>query len=292
MAKNYKLSQEIKGFIIAQKKTDQKLSCRALTGLIKEHFQVNISKSLINNVIKESNLSSPVGRRGERQLIAVKPPYELKISRKDVEFMENGGFFFLKAADIKLGLTYHLSEILSGYYPDIPKHLHQRIIQTLMYSPFFKNKMSLWLFIGSEVPDESMARYSQQFIKAPFDSLKGSLESLGITHNISDINNLCKEALFRLNSYILHFFPPEYQFLDFLSMQKRFYSLPARLEKKGNLLVIQLFYPPDFLWMNDIIWQEGFLAAANKLNEAKIITPENEQIWIIPQVELSEGNAF
>ena len=48
MAKHYKLTEEIKQFIIAQKKANLKLSCRTLTSLIQERFQVTLSKSLIN----------------------------------------------------------------------------------------------------------------------------------------------------------------------------------------------------------------------------------------------------
>ena len=206
--------------------------------------------------------------------------------------MENGGFFFLKAADIMLGFISNLTEVLSGYFPGLSKQAHHRIIEALIYSPFFKDKKSLWLLIGGGVSAESLTQYTQQFTQLPFAQLKESVESLGINHKFNEINKLWQMSLLRLSSYIVHFFPSEYQFLDFLAMQERFYSLPARLERKGNLLIIQLFYPSSFFWVNDIIWQEGFSYAANKVNDAKILTQENEQIWITPQVEFSQGNAF
>jgi hypothetical protein len=292
MTKYCKLNEEIKQFIIQQKKTNPKLSCRGLTSLIKERFQVNLSKSLINNVIKQSNLSSPVGRRRTKEAIVLKKPAERQIIRQEAEFMENGGFFFLKAADLKLGLTSQLAEVLSGYSPDLSKESHQAITEALIYSPLFKNKESLWLLIGKEVPQENLTQYSQQLIQVPFQELKGLVAKLGINHNLNEINGLWHKCLLRLNSYIVHFFPPEYQFLDFLAMQERFYCLPARLERKGGLRIIQLFYPKGFFWLNDIIWQEGFSYAANRVNEAKIFTPEKEQIWISPQVQFPEGNAF
>jgi len=292
MTKYCKLNEEIKQFIIQQKKANPKLSCRGLTSLIKERFQVNLSKSLINNVIKQSNLSSPVGRKRVKEAITFKKPAETQITGQQVEFMENGGFFFLKAADLKLGLTSHLVEILSGYFPGLTKENHQAITEALIYSPLFKNKKSLWLLTGREVLEESLTQYLQHLIPVPFLQLKESVARLGINHNISEINGLWRGCLLRLNAYIVHFFPPEYQFLDFLAMQERFYCLPARLERKGGLLIIQLFYPKGFFGINDIIWQEGFSYATNRVNEAKILTPHNEQIWISPQVQFLQGNAF
>ncbi len=292
MAKYCKLNEEIKQFIIQQKKTNPKLSCRNLTYLIKDRFQVNLSKSLINNVIKQSNLSSPVGRRRVKEAIALKKPPETQITGQQVEFMENGGLFFLKVADLKLGLTSHLVEILSGYFPGLAKESHQAITEALIYYPLFKNKKSLWLLTGREVPEESLTQYSQHLIQVPFLQLKESVTKFGINHNFNEINEVYQKFLLRLNAYIMHFFPPEYQFLDLLAMQERFYCLPARLERKGDLLIIQLFCPNGFFWLKDIIWQEGFCFAANRVNEAKIITPDNEQIWISPQVQFLQGNVF
>ncbi len=59
----YKLKNNVVEFIVGQKKTNESFSCRGLTGIIKEKFQIDISKSSINNVLKQENLSSPVGRR-------------------------------------------------------------------------------------------------------------------------------------------------------------------------------------------------------------------------------------
>ncbi len=292
MAKYYKLNEEIKQFIIQQKKTNPSVSCRSLVSLIKERFQVNLSKSLINTMFKQNNLSSPVGRRRAKEAVILKKPAETQITGQQLEFVENGGFFFLKAADLKLGLTASLAEILAGYLPGLPKQSHQGIIEALVYAPFFKNKKSLWLIIGTEVSEGALSQYSSQLLQVPFPQLKESVGRLGINHKFNEINELYQKCLLRLNAYIVHSFPPEYQFLDFLAMRERFYGLPARLERKGGLLIIQLFYPSGFFWMNDIIWQEGFSYAANRINEAKILTPDSEQIWINPQAQFLEGNAF
>jgi len=63
----HKLKPEVKDFIIGQKKTNPALSCRNLTSLIIEQFQVNVSKSSINAIFKENNLSMPIGRRRKQK---------------------------------------------------------------------------------------------------------------------------------------------------------------------------------------------------------------------------------
>ena len=292
MAKYYKLNAEIKQFIVEQKRVNPKLSCRGLSVLIKEHFQVNISKSLINNVIKQGNLSSPVGRRRIKEAIIPKEPQETEIVKPEPEFMENGGFFFLKAADLKLGLTSRVAEALSAYSPNLPKENHQEIIEALICQPFFQHKKSLWLLVGREVAEESLTGYSQELLQVPFLKIKESVAKLSLDTNFNEIKDLWQKCLLRLNAYAVHFFPPEYQFLDFLAMQERFYGLPARIETKTGLLIIQLFYPKGFFGMNDMVWQEGFSYAVKRINEAKIFTLQKAQIWISPQVEFLEGNAF
>lgn len=59
----YKLTDKVKGFIIAQKKAQPNLSCRSLGKLAQKRFNLSISKSSINQIIKQTGLSSPVGRR-------------------------------------------------------------------------------------------------------------------------------------------------------------------------------------------------------------------------------------
>jgi len=73
----YKLKPEIREFILEQKKSNPLLSCRALTNLLENKFQIKVSKSSINSVIKETGLSLPVGRRRKkirRRITLVTPP--------------------------------------------------------------------------------------------------------------------------------------------------------------------------------------------------------------------------
>ena len=107
---------------------------------------------------------------------------------------------------------------------------------------------------------------------------------LGFDHNINEINELYQLILLRLNDYVqINFFPDIYQTLDFIAMQERFYSLLAKVENRPKLFKIQLFFPKNFAWEYDLVWQEDFFYAANKLNKSEIFTPQNEQFWISPR---------
>jgi hypothetical protein len=286
MPKFYKLNEEIKQFIIQHKMANQELSCRGLVSLVEERFQLALSKSSINSVILQHKLSSPVGRRKSKEVGIVNKPVAKPFNRQYVEFMENGGFYFLRAADIGLSLTLRLAKVLSGLLTDLSAEDVQEAMECSIYGPFFKDKRGLWLLMGKEPSQERIDQYSRQIAQIPIHLLNDSLGSASIGINIKDSNDLYHKCLIQLNSFITDFFPREYQFLSFSAMRERFYCLPAKLERKGSLLVIQLCCPAGFFGINDVIWHEGFSQAVNGINEAKILTPEKEQIWFNPQVQL------
>jgi hypothetical protein len=58
----YKLKEEVVEFILRQKQENPQISCRKLVDVIQANFQMSVSKSSINTIIKEANLSNPVGR--------------------------------------------------------------------------------------------------------------------------------------------------------------------------------------------------------------------------------------
>ncbi|NCB50138.1 MAG: helix-turn-helix domain-containing protein [Alphaproteobacteria bacterium] len=63
----YKLKQEVIDHIIAQKKENPELSCRQIAKMASDRFDVDISKSSVNTILKRSQLSSDIGRRSVRQ---------------------------------------------------------------------------------------------------------------------------------------------------------------------------------------------------------------------------------
>jgi len=103
----YKLKPEIVDFIVAYKKDHSSVSCRALGNLVREKFGVDVSKSSINVVIKDAQLSSPVGRRTVFSPHKIKPPQQIikqdfspVVDTMDGEGHSLGiGYLFLKAIE-------------------------------------------------------------------------------------------------------------------------------------------------------------------------------------------------
>jgi len=89
----HKLKPEIVNFILDNKQANPYLSCRSLTVLLLEKFQVEVSKSSINAIFKQNNLSMPVGRRQKPKKkkfnMPVLPVIEsIKIITPDEEFQK------------------------------------------------------------------------------------------------------------------------------------------------------------------------------------------------------------
>ncbi len=135
----HKLTQEIIDFILSQKKENPSLSCRSMTRLVSERFGMDVSKSSINNLLKEERLSSPVGRRSASlrtnkkqfkipeikrsqiqldlassfvQQSAIDEPEEKNKAEKQTDFLDGAGVIFLRAAECDLTRGPVLGEIL------------------------------------------------------------------------------------------------------------------------------------------------------------------------------------
>jgi hypothetical protein len=67
MGSVHKLKPEILNFILASKQDNSVLSCRNLTHLVFDKFQIKVSKSSINSIFKANNLSMPIGRRQKQK---------------------------------------------------------------------------------------------------------------------------------------------------------------------------------------------------------------------------------
>jgi len=63
----FKLKPDIKNWILEKKRANPALSCRSIVSLLENEFKIKVSKSSINCLIKEANLSMPVGRRQKKR---------------------------------------------------------------------------------------------------------------------------------------------------------------------------------------------------------------------------------
>ncbi len=281
MSNFYKFTPEIKEFIINQKKANPVLSCRGMVSLIHKSFSLKLSKSMINNIVKENKLNSPVGRRRLRPLsfnIINKKKELVSQIDKFPGFITNGGCFLLKIADIKLSLSLNLARGISAYFPQIPLLMLQKRLEFLIYEASFEDKSGLSVVIGGNFSSAELIQSSQVLAQIPLQEIN---EAEGFDYKSKDSNDIYKRILQRLNLYVqANFFPSSIQLLDFLAMKARFYSLFAKAKKNAGKLEIYFFYLRGFSWGNDIIWRDDFFHLAQKINEDRIFTQENEQIWI------------
>ncbi len=127
----YKLEPEITGFILEKKKADTNLSCRQISKLILEKFQVNVSKSSVNAIIKNAGLSIHVGRRQKKRKHRKEFPMPAtQIKPELAPRAEAAGSILLKSADFLLGLSQHIKELIrtglnqpEGNYQDLAERL-------------------------------------------------------------------------------------------------------------------------------------------------------------------------
>ena len=82
----HKLKEEITQFIIQKKQEDPFISCRKIASLINENFQIKISKSSVNTVLKNNDLSSSVGRRSS--IVQSLKKFEIPPEKKKKLFFE------------------------------------------------------------------------------------------------------------------------------------------------------------------------------------------------------------
>lgn len=180
----YKLKPEIKDFILEQKRATPLLSCRALVALVDNKFQIKVSKSSINSIIKEAGISMPVGRRPKKrrrrqeiskpvallemkteEMLApvieqpaepvLKEPAKMPVETQvDITLetpseMECTGAILLKAADYLIKGSYYITKAINDRLNKQEKELLAKT-ESLIYLPLFK--------LTKETPDKGLPR--------------------------------------------------------------------------------------------------------------------------------------
>lgn len=195
----YKLRPEIRDFILGQKKTNPILSCRRLTLLIENKFQLKLSKSSINSIIKEAGLSMPIGRRPARRKRRQEPPLKLKLIEFKAEAppeikaevppepvveqpivkqpvampvepqpeihiespseMQCTGAILLKAADYLIGGSYSITEAIRDRLNTQKNDLLAKTESLIYLSLFEKDLAGLWALVDKGLSLEDVLSY-------------------------------------------------------------------------------------------------------------------------------------
>jgi len=118
----YKLLPKVKNSILKEKQKNPRLSCRKAAVLIKKKFNLNLSKSSINNLLKKEGLSSPLGRTRKKQ------------RKRKIAENEKLGIFLLKAADLYVGGSLAINEIIKKR---LPRCDNIYLLQALLYAQLY-----------------------------------------------------------------------------------------------------------------------------------------------------------
>lgn len=122
MGVTHKLKPEVVGFIVQTKQQSPKIGVRTLAELTGKKFSINISKSSVNNILKESELSSPIGRRrkdaqpGDKNPAQFTIPPETKVAIR--ENLAKSGHAVSEPQEV---YSEDLKEDLAGNQKNVPE---------------------------------------------------------------------------------------------------------------------------------------------------------------------------
>ncbi len=171
----HKLRPEIRDFIIKQKEANSGLSCRKLSALINEKFQMKVSKSHVNAVIKEGGLSSKVGRKPK--------------AKRGIVESDGLGSYMLKCADAIIGGAKNITELMTKYLSE--KSDISSLLEALIYQPLFGEEINpesaLWKLTGKQLRNKEV-----------LSSYLKKLQPLTILNDtvLQTLNYLLEEVLF------------------------------------------------------------------------------------------------
>ena len=223
MVNGYKITPEIINSILEQKKAKPTLSCRVISSLIEKKFQTLLSKSTINEIIKQAGLSLPIGRRSDKtERLPQQPALQLPLvltpespvgaglkPAPPIEVLEGetlSGPVLLKAADYILGGSYSFNVLIDSKLQRKEDTL--ALTEGLLYLPFFEQEKesfsALWPLFNKKITPEDLTSYLsllQPFKSIPSDiarTISGLLqEARSVKMDLSDGNSIYLDGQFR-----------------------------------------------------------------------------------------------
>ncbi|MBF0523289.1 MAG: helix-turn-helix domain-containing protein [Candidatus Omnitrophica bacterium] len=162
----YKLKQEVIDFILQKKKEDNDLSCRQIAKMASDQFDMDISKSSVNAIIKENQLSSMIGRRPLLEVNKQKRKFEIPQERKD-QFRQTMKQF--------------------GFEAEIPFLVEEENLLPLLEDPLEKDVLEQEVLSPSEIIFDSKPIVSQQDIaKSTSNPAEIYLQAINVARSEKD----------------------------------------------------------------------------------------------------------
>ncbi|MFC1708470.1 hypothetical protein ACFL2J_00220 [Candidatus Omnitrophota bacterium] len=159
----YRFKPGIVSFITSQKRKNPDLSCRMIAELAYKKFHIKLSKSSVNSILNEEQLSSPVGRRTKR-LLGIQGE------------IEHGGFSILQGIDSYFELSQIVAETFINRLPTFPKELFLDSVDVVQALIMFKaifdltieaercyDNREIWTLVGRRPTRSTYNRIIQAF---------------------------------------------------------------------------------------------------------------------------------
>ncbi len=116
------INSSLKKIILNESKHNPHLGVRGLSKILSEKHKITISKSTVNNILKEKGVKTAKGRKKDILL------YQSK------KIVEDCGLLILKAIDSQIGLYDFLAKDLRAYFPEIDTSLLRKLLVMLSFS--------------------------------------------------------------------------------------------------------------------------------------------------------------
>ncbi|PIQ88938.1 MAG: hypothetical protein COV72_05705 [Candidatus Omnitrophica bacterium CG11_big_fil_rev_8_21_14_0_20_42_13] len=162
MGIKYKITPRIISYIVRVKKRTSEFSCRKIALLVSKKFRVNVSKSAVNKVLQQAELTSKIGRRPRKD-------EGLQLIDKNQELVDMAGCVFLLAADDELKLS---ERIVRALFPEksdriiVKKILYFRALLLIRLFNITSDNTNtyinnaLWMILGQRINQPIISRFS------------------------------------------------------------------------------------------------------------------------------------
>ena len=151
----HKLKPEVKEFVVEKKRLEPGLSCRTITSLVSEKFNIKLSKSSANSLFKQAGLSMPIGRRPKpklRQALLEKPAV---LARCIKVGLLDGSSFYLDGQLHTVWRSAQIPEAFSAPVYDIKAYIENAFKKDYPWVLFFAS--------GYESPTEELFKFILSF---------------------------------------------------------------------------------------------------------------------------------
>ncbi len=286
MSKIVKISSNIKNYVLSRKRKNPDISCRVLSKEASDKFNITISKSSVNAIIKSAKLSSPIGRKVTR---IFRPAGEA----------DGVGYAFLLAANYLLGFSKILANSIKKTHPSLRVKFDTLetiseawIMAKALYNvPLEKienySKNDLWFITGRKANKGLLKRYIDSFNIMQLINLQVLSD---ISHVLQDVHylkfHLADGSQYFIDGQMKSVWKQEKIPIDFCTTVDIANSYISRAIFGSQPLVIFNAFPETMLGdeISDFIFSIDGASSSKRIRKIELISPQGVRIKEIPFV--------